>query len=413
MNVPKIRQNFPFFQRPSPQVYLDNAATTHKPAAVIEAITTFYGTNYGTVHRSLYPTGEAATGGYEQARETVAAFINATDSREVVFTKGATEGLNLVATSWALPNLTQDDEIVITAAEHHANLLPWQFVAQQTGAKLVIIPIDRTTYTLVNPISALTTKTKLVAITHDSNVLGPIWDHQTNELITFIQRAKSLGAAVLLDASQSVMHQRLDVQALGIDFMVFSGHKLLGPTGIGVLYLKQTIADQCQPYQRGGGMVRDVSYTTAHWLEAPHKFEAGTPPIAQAIGLAAAINFITSNIDFVALRKHETALCTTLLDGLETIAGIAAVGNQERMRHHSHIVCIAVANMHPHDLAAHLGGNGFAVRAGHHCAQPLVTALGFESLLRASVALYNTQAEIELFITQLQESVTWMTKMMR
>ena len=253
----------------------------------------------------------------------------------------------------------------------------------------------------------------MVAITHDSNVLGPIWDHQTNELTTFIQKAKGLGATVLLDAAQSVMHQRLDVQALGIDFMVFSGHKILGPNGIGVLFIKRSIADQCQPYQRGGGMVRDVSFTNAHWLEAPHKFEAGTPPIAEAIGLAAAINFITANVDFVALRKHETALCSTLLDGLETIVGVAAVGNQERMRQSGHIVCMAIDQLHPHDLAALLGANGFAARAGHHCAQPLVTSLGFESLLRASVALYNTQTEIELFVTQLQQSVTWMTKMMR
>ncbi len=394
-------------------IYLDNAATTHKPAAVIETIADFYGADYGTVHRSLYPTGEAATTGYEQARDTVATFINAADRHEVIFTKGATEGINLVANSWALPNLTQDDEIVITGAEHHANLLPWQFVAQQTGAKLVVIPIDRATCTLINPISALSARTKLVAITHDSNVLGPIWDTQTNELATFIQKAKSLGAAVLLDAAQSVTHQRLDVQALGIDFMVFSGHKLFGPTGIGVLYIKWSIVDQCEPYQRGGGMVRDATFTNAHWLEAPHKFEAGTPPIAEAIGLAAAIDFITANVDFVALHKHETALCATMLDGLNTLAGITVVGNQERIRHSGHLVCMAVADIHPHDLAAHLGANGFAVRAGHHCAQPLVTELGFESLLRASVALYNTQTEIELFVTQLQQSVAWMTDVMR
>lgn len=409
-NGSRIRQNFTIFQRvprsgQKELIYLDNAATAHKPDQVINTLTQFYSTSYATVHRALYELGEIATTNYEQARDKVAQFINAQHSNEVIFTKGTTEGINLIAAAWAVNTLKPGDEIVLTQAEHHSNLLPWQWVAQKTGARLVFIPINTTTYLVENLKNYLNANTKLVAVTLSSNVLGPIWNKQSGELEAFIVHAKSFGAHVLVDAAQAVAHQSVDVQALGADFLVFSGHKMFGPTGIGVLYISKKLHNAVQPYQLGGSMVYEASFTSAQWAKSPQKFEAGTPPIADAIGLGAAIDYINQNIDFAALEQYEASLCSMLIDGLEQIDGVTIVGNVEKLRKEGHLVSIALDRIHPHDVATHLGSRGIAVRAGHFCAQPLVTHLGFESLLRISIAAYNNVRDIEIFLQELRTCI--------
>lgn len=411
MDVNKIREDFPIFQRPplldkkqGPFVYLDNAATTHKPQVVINTLTQFYAQGYATVHRALYDLGEMATTAYESARTTVARFINAKTSQEIIFTKGATEGINFVAHSWALQNLGKDDEILLTEAEHHANLLPWQQVAEKTGARLVFIPINSKTFMLESPHSYITPKTKLIAVAHASNVLGQIWQSE-HELKLFICKAHETGAKVLLDGAQSIAHHKIDIQKLNPDFFVFSGHKIFAPTGIGVLYIKKDLHDNVQPYQVGGSMIFSASYHDATWAKSPQKFEAGTPPIAGALGLRAALEYLEKSVNFATLQKHEAALCGALIDGLEKIDGLTIVGNQENIRRSGHMVCFALENIHPHDLASLLGSYGIAVRAGHHCAQPLVSQLGFPSLIRVSVAAYNTQEDIEQFLHALSRAI--------
>ena len=291
---------------------------------------------------------------------------------------------------------------MLTQAEHHSNLLPWQRIAHQTGAKLVFIPIDPTTHTLRTPLAYLSAKTKLVAVTADSNVLGPVWNHDT-ELKDFIAQAHALGAVALVDAAQMMLHKKLDVQALGADFVLFSGHKMLGPTGIGVVYINQKHHATLEPYHLGGSMVHEVTFDHARWLQAPHKFEAGTPPIAGALGLAAAVDYINKNINFAQLAAHEAALCAQIIAGVAHNPAITVVGNKERLMREGHVVSLAFNGVHPHDIATHLGFQNIAVRAGHFCAQPLITSLGYESLLRISVAPYNTARDIEMFVLALND----------
>lgn len=410
-NFFRLRKDFVIFQQcprtgQKPLIYLDNAATAHKPLSVINAIMQFYSTSYATVHRALYELGERATAQYEQAREKVASFINAQHSNEIIFTRGTTEGINFIATAWALSNLKAGDEIVLTQAEHHSNLLPWQWVAEKTGARLVFLEINPETYLLENPEKFLSPRTKLVAVTISSNVLGPIWDSSNQQLEQFITQAKALGAHILLDAAQAVAHQPVDVQNLKADFLVFSGHKMFGPAGIGVLYINKKLHNAVEPYQRGGSMVHEVAFTHATWAKSPQKFEAGTPPIAGAIGLGAAVDYIKENIDFIQLKQHEASLCQLLIEGLKNIPEVTIVGNSERIRQEGHLVSIMIEGIHPHDIATHLGYNGIAVRAGHFCAQPLITHLGFESLLRISFAVYNTPQDVEMFLQALQSCIS-------
>jgi cysteine desulfurase / selenocysteine lyase len=409
MEIHKIRKDFPIFQCPPGQgkrlVYLDSGATSQKPQAVIDAVVSFYTTSCSNVHRALYELGECATTSYETARDTVAAFINANKREEIIFTKGTTEGINFIAAAWAARTLKPGDEIVVTQAEHHSNLLPWQFVAQQTGAKLVFVSIDPKTFCVKNPTSVLSSKTKLVAITQSSNVIGPIWDSATNEFENFIATAHKHGALVLIDAAQSIAHKKIDVQKLGADFLVFSGHKVFGPTGIGVLYINHKHHAAVEPYQRGGGMVFSVEFNDASWADSPLKYEAGTPPIAQAIGLGAAIDYMNKNFDYAALHKHEASLCSMLIDGLQKMPRVKIAGNIERLRREGHLVSMAFEGAHPHDIASMLGSRGVATRAGHHCAQPLAKHLGFESLLRVSIAAYNTTHDIEIFLMELEQSL--------
>jgi cysteine desulfurase/selenocysteine lyase len=407
MDLKKIRENFPIFSKKDAAgckfVYLDSAATTHKPQTVIDSMVDFYTLYNSNVHRGLYESGEQATILYEKSREKLAKFINASKSSEIIFTSGTTESINFVAQAWATSNLKPGDEILITQAEHHSNLLPWQRVAAKTGAVLKFIPINPKTFKVQKPEQYVTSKTKLVAVTYISNVLGDIWEH--GQLENLINAAKKNGAKVLLDAAQAVAHRKIDVQALNVDFMAFSGHKMFGPTGIGVLYIKSDLHDIVEPYQVGGGMVNSVSFESASWAQAPQKFEAGTPPISQAIGLGAAVDYMSQNLNFDEIANHEAILSQRLLAELTKIKKIKIAGNTQELEKHGHLVCFAVDGVHAHDIAGYLGGKGISVRAGHHCAQPLVKSLGFESLVRVSFAVYNTVQDVDIFITELKEAL--------
>lgn len=392
----QIRKDFPILEKKinkHPLIYFDNAATSQKPQQVIDAITRFYQAQNSNSARGVYPLGEEATLLYENARNTVAAFINA-EPEEIIFTKGATASINGVARGWALEHLKKGDEILITQMEHHSNLLPWQQIAKKTGALLKYIPVLPEGILDLSSLDQLIThKTKLVACVHVSNVLGA-----QNDVHSIIKKAHAQGAKVLIDAAQSIAHQAIDVKKMHCDFLVFSGHKMLGPTGIGVLYIKKSLHNQMEPFEFGGGMVYEVDQTSATWLKAPAKFEAGTPPIAQAIGLAAAINYIKKNINFHSLQKHEAQLCAALINGLQKNPKIRIVGPLDQLKKEGHLVSFVIEGMHAHDVATYLGNYGICVRAGHHCAHPLANALGIGSTVRASFYAYNTLEEVEKFL---------------
>ncbi len=414
MDIRTIRGEFPIFSHhKTGYIYLDNASTTHKPTTVINTIKKFYEQEYATVHRALYNLAELATERYEQTRENIAKFINAQESSEIIFTRGTTESINFVAQAWATKHLKKGDEILITTAEHHANMLPWRRVAEQTGAVVIYMPIDTEKQIVINPESYLTEKTKLVAITTASNVLGPIWDEDNDQLKKFIAAAHKKGARVLLDAAQYVAHKKLDVQNIGADFVAFSAHKMFGPTGMGILYIKKELHNDVEPYHVGGSMIHSVTFESESWAPSPQKFEAGTPPIAEVIGLGATIDFVNKNIDFNVVQAHESNLCEQLVEGIRTIPDTIIVGNLDVIKKHGTIVSFAVQGLHAHDIASTLGQQGIAVRAGHHCAQPLVSCFNVESLLRASVAVYNTHQEIDQFLQTLKKTITtlkqWLT----
>ena len=393
-----LRKDFPIFGD-NKLVYCDSAATSQKPQQVIDALVDFYSYHNAPVHRGIYTLAEEATERYEAVRRQVAKFIGAPSATEIVFTKGATESINLVAESWAAYNLQAGDEIVLSQLEHHANIVPWQKIAQTHGVILRWIPIlPDGTLNLSDLSTIINQKTKLVAITQSSNALGTQVD-----LVPIIKQARVVGARVLVDAAQSVPHQKVDVLALDCDFLVFSGHKMLGPTGVGVLYIKKDLHDSVQPYQRGGSMVFDVSFERATWRQMPHMLEAGTPPIAQVIGLGAAINYLEQYVDFNQLQKHEALLCEQLIDGLQQIPKITILGPLNQLKKSGHLVSFIVNDIHAHDIAAYLNTYSICVRAGHHCAQPLHTALKCESSVRASFYVYNTQQEVESIVNALKK----------
>jgi cysteine desulfurase/selenocysteine lyase len=392
-DMKNIRKDFPILQQTvngSPLIYFDNAATTQKPECVIAAMTDFYRTQNANIYRGVYTLTEQATSAYEQARATVAAFIGAADASEIVFTHGTTESINCVASGWAMEHLQAGDEIVITELEHHANMIPWQQVAEKKGILLRYIPVTpEGILDLTQLPTLISANTKLVAVTHVSNALGT-----HNDVATIIKAAHAVGAQVLVDAAQSVAHQPLNVQELGADFVAFSGHKMLGPTGIGILYVNKRLHDQMPPVQFGGGMVYHVTSHHATWQKMPYRLEAGTPAIAQALGLAAAIQYIQNNIPFDALKKHEAALCTHFIEGLEHCDRVRILGPINQLKEQGHIVSFTVEGMHPHDIATFLDQYGICVRAGHHCAQPLAQKLGIESSVRVSFYAYNTHEEV-------------------
>ncbi|MBT3455544.1 cysteine desulfurase [bacterium] len=398
------RKDFPFLSKniSDELIYLDSAATSQKPNSVIQKLHDFYSYEYAPVHRGIYSLGEKSTIVYEDVRRKIKNFIGASDACEVIFTKGTTEGINFVATAWAQKHLKKGDEIVLTHLEHHSNLIPWQQIALKKGVILKFIPITKDGYLdLTNLDQIITKKTKLVSFAHVSNVLGT---HAPVKKI--VSAAKSVGAKVLIDAAQSSPHKKIDVKSLDCDFLVFSSHKMLGPSGVGILYIKKSIQDEVAPYQFGGSMVCEVFYDQSTFQQPPYRYEAGTPPIAQVVGLGAAIDYYKDNIGWESLKNHEASLCTRTIDGLSQFEQIRILGPVEQLKNSGHLVSFVVEDVfdvHAHDVAAYLDTKNICVRAGHHCAQPLHKELGIKASIRVSFHVYNTLKEVELFLFAIEQ----------
>lgn len=374
------------------------------PAAVRQTLYDFYGSISGNVHRGLYAGAEQVTTRYEGVRQQAASFIGAAQAREIIFTAGATDGINAIAHLWADRVLRPGDSIVVTQAEHHSQLVVWQEVAKRTGANLRMLPIDQTTWTvdLAQSRHLIDETVKLLAVTLDSNVLGPIWGVGDELLAELIEMVKPYGTCVALDAAQRVAHAPIDVRALDVDFLAFSAHKMGGPTGLGVLYAHERRHGQMQPYRFGGGMVHTVGFEQSTWLQPPHCFEAGTPPIAQVVAFGALLDFYAANVDWRQLRQHEAGLTVQLRNALEKIQGVHVLGNRAGQAAQGHLVSFYVEDMHAHDLAAALSAHGCAVRAGDHCAQPLSALWGKRATVRASFFMYTSSEDIEYFVQSLR-----------
>lgn len=389
MDVVEIRKQFPILDQTvngHPLVYLDSSATSQKPIQVIEAINNYYRTTNSNVHRGVHTLGSRATDMYEGAREKVKNFLNATSSAEIIFTRGTTTALNLVAQSYGLANVSEGDEIVITPMEHHSNIIPWQQVAKKTGATLKYIPLQADGTLSLNDVKeTITEKTKIVSLAHVSNVLGTI-----NPIKEIAEIAHEHGAVIVVDGAQSTPHLQVDVQDLNVDFYAFSGHKMCAPTGIGALYGKREHLEKMEPIEFGGEMIDFVEKYDATWKELPWKFEGGTPIIAGAIGLGAAIDFLT-DIGMDNILAHEEKLAAYALDVLSDIDGLTIYGPKERAA----LVTFNLGDVHPHDVSTVLDTEGIAIRAGHHCAQVLMKELNVSATARASMYLYNTEADID------------------
>jgi cysteine desulfurase / selenocysteine lyase len=388
-----MRSKFPIFQNHPDLVYLDSASTTQKPLCVIEAEMNFYTNQNANIHRGVYGLAVTATQVYENTREKVRQFIGAKSIKEVIFTSGTTEGINLVAQCFALPNLNEGDNIIISAMEHHANLIPWQQVCIQKKAELRVIPINKEGVLEINALDNLIDfKTKLIAITHISNSLGTI-----NPIEYIIEKAHQQDVPVLIDAAQSITSHQLDMQSMNIDFLVFSAHKLFGPTGIGVLYGKEKYLNSMNPFKFGGDMIRDVSFKKTIFAPLPNKFEAGTPNIAGVVGLGAAIDFV-ENIGRTSINKHMQSLLTYAENKLSTIDNLEIIGNSSQK---SGIISFILRGVHPHDVASILSSQNIAIRAGHHCTQPIMDFFNLPGTNRASFSIYNTFEDIDKLIEAL------------
>lgn len=390
-NPENVRQDFVLLQN-TDRVYFDNAATSQKPKCVIDAVQEFYEKYNANVLRGLYPLSVEATERYENARKTVQRFIHAACPEEIIFTRNATESMNLVAYSYGMANLKAGDEILVSILEHHSNILPWQMVSRATGAKLVFLECEPDgTIPKEKMDEAFSEHTKLVAVTQVSNVLGCV-----NDIPELVKRARACGAVILMDAAQSAPHMPIDVQKLGVDFVAFSGHKMLAPMGIGVLYGKQELLEKMPPFLTGGEMIETVSRYDAVYAELPHKFEAGTVNAGGAVGLAAAIDYLES-YGMDTLHAVEQELTAYLFRGMNAIPHVHVLGSQ-REDNHTGIVSFTVDQVHPHDISEVLSSDGMDIRAGHHCAQPLHDHLGIHSTARASLMFYNTKEEIDRFL---------------
>lgn len=392
-----FRKDFSIFED-NDLIYCDNAATTQKPNVVVERITRFYRQENAPVHRGIYSLAESATEEYEAVRDRLVKFLNAKNRSEIIFTSGATESINIVANSWARFSLLEGDEILISELEHHSNILPWQRIAKQTGAILKWIPVlqnGELNYKVVRAL--LNKKTKLVAVTAASNVIGASID-----IGKILNEAKKVNARVLIDGAQLVPHAPCDVRALDCDFLVFSAHKMLGPTGVGVLYVKEEIHEEMRPYNLGGGMVSEVLENEFLCRECPYRFEAGTPNIAGVVGFGAALDYISEKVDFAELKRDESALSAHLVEGLLGTSRVQLLGSIEKLRE-GHLVSFTVEGAHPDDVATYLDMHEIAVRAGTHCTQPLHKRLGILSSIRVSFYLYNTEEDVERILTALRE----------
>jgi cysteine desulfurase/selenocysteine lyase len=397
-----VRADFPTLHQQvhgKPLVYLDNAATAQKPRSVIDVLARFYERDNSNVHRGLHALSMRATDAYEGARARVAKFINAADSAEIVFTRGTTESINLVAQSWGGANLKSGDVILLTEMEHHSNLVPWQMIAQRTGATLRFVPVAGANaeggLDLSNLDTLLAGNVKVFAFTHVSNTLGVI-----NPVAELCAKARARGIVTVIDGAQSIGHMPVDVRALGCDFYAFSGHKMAGPTGIGALYGRLSLLNAMPPYQGGGGMIAQVDYTSARWKPSPERFEAGTPNFADAAALGAACDYL-DGLDRSAIARHDTELARMAAEKLSTLPGIRILGprvGEER----SGLVSFAFADVHAHDVVTFADEDGIALRGGHHCNQPLMKKLGLTSTTRASFYVYNTPEEIDALVASLR-----------
>ena len=398
LDAERVRKDFPILQRSingRPLVYLDSGASSQRPLPVLRAVEEYETHSHANVHRGVHALSQAATEAFEGARERVRRFINARSTKEIIFTRGTTEGINLVAQSYARPRFKPGDEILITALEHHANIVPWQMVCEQTGCTLKVAPIDRRGELVFDEYQKLLSpRTKLVAVAHVSNALGTVLPVKR-----IIDAAHAQGAVVLVDGAQAVPHSAVDVRALGCDFYVFSSHKIYGPTGIGVLYGRQELLDAMPPWQGGGDMILSVSFEKTTYNDLPYKFEAGTPNISGAVGMAAAMDYIEGlGIDKIA--AHEQRLLQLATAELERIPGIEIIG---KAAHKAAVLSFTMEGVHPHDLGTILDTEGIAVRTGHHCAQPVMTFVGIPATARASFGVYNTEKDVASLVAGLKK----------
>ena len=399
-DVQVIRQHFPVLNRVvkgKPLVYFDNAATTQKPQVVIDALADYYKNYNANIHRGIHSLAEEATAAYEATRDTVQQFINAKEREEIIFTRGVTESINLVAYTWARTNLKAGDEILISGMEHHSNIVPWQLIGEMTGAKLKVIPVNDNGELIMEEFhQLLNEKVKLVSVVHASNSLGTI-----NPVKEIIDASHKVGALVMLDGAQSTVHLDIDVQELDCDFFAISSHKVYGPTGIGVLYGKRALLEAMPPFMGGGEMIKDVTFEQSTWNELPYKFEAGTPNIADTVALKAALDFV-SGIGKSVIRKYEDALLKYATEQLQVIDGIRLIGTAKQK---VSVASYVVEGVHPQDLGILLDNQGVAVRTGHHCTQPLMNRFGIPGTTRASFAMYNTKEEIDVMIAGLHKAI--------
>lgn len=397
--VERVRADFPILEtriNGRPLVYLDNAATTHKPRAVLDALEHFYAHDNANIHRGVHTLSQRATAAFEAARDKVAGLLNAADSCEIIFTRGTTEAINLVAQSYARSRLVAGDEILIGEAEHHANIVPWQILREQVGIVLKVVPVNDAGELEPEAIAArITARTRLLAFGHVSNALGSI-----NPVQDIVAEARKVGARVLLDGAQAVAHGRVDVRALDCDFYAFSGHKLFGPTGIGVLYAKRELLEAMPPYQGGGDMIKTVTFEATEYADLPHKFEAGTPHIAGGIGLGAAIDYFLS-LDLAGALAHEQDLLAYATARASETPGLRIIGTA---REKEAVLSFLIDGLHPQDIGVLLDSQGVAIRTGHHCAMPVMQRFGVPGTARASFAFYNTRQEVDVFFAALEKA---------
>jgi cysteine desulfurase/selenocysteine lyase len=397
-DVHKVRADFPILARKihnKPLVYLDNAATTQKPQAVVDSLIYYYTAQNSNIHRGVHTLSEEATASYEESRATVQRFLNAADPREIIFVRGATEGINLVAQTWGRANIRSGDEIVISAMEHHSNIVPWQILCEQQGANLRVAPVNDAGELLLDEFEKLLgPKTKLVAMSHVSNALGTV-----NPVRKIVEAARRVNARVLLDGAQAVPHMPVDVRAIDCDFYAFSGHKIYAPTGIGILYGKAELLEAMPPYQGGGDMISSVTFEKTLYNRLPYKFEAGTPHVSGAIGLGAALDYVSS-VGLDRIARHEKQILAYGTRRLLEIPGLRLIGTAKEKEG---ILSFVLEGIHPHDVGTILDQEGIAIRTGHHCAQPLMERFGVPATARASLALYNTVEEMDALVRGIEK----------
>ena len=395
-----IRREFPTLEQAvngRPLVYLDNAATSQKTKVVLDALRSYYEDDNSNVHRGIHELSSRATVAYEESRAKVASWVGANEPSEIVWTRGTTEAINLVSSAWGLDNVGEGDEILISVLEHHSNIIPWQLLARRTGAVIKYIELDEQGRWILDELPhLLTDRTKIVAISHVSNALGTV-----NPVKRVAAAAHEVGALVLVDGAQGAVHMKVDVKDLGVDYYAFSGHKMCGPTGIGALWARRDLLDSMEPYQGGGEMIHFVGRDESSWATVPHKFEAGTPNIAGAIGMGAAIDFL-SEVGMDAIAEHEHKLLGYALERMNKVDGICIYGPQSPDEH-SALISFTLGDAHPHDISTILDSEGIAVRAGHHCAQLAMQHFGISATARASIYLYNTESDIDRLIEGLEQ----------